>query len=230
VIEIVLVRHAEPDWEPGGIAVDHPVLTERGRAQAVCVADGLADEQDFDDIYLSPLPRALETAQPLLDRLGRKALVEPWIEELRLPPLEGKSRDEVASFFEQSRSRDMDDWWFALPGGEHFRHFYERVSAGVEGLLVGQHRLSTHENTGHRLWSLPEADRRILIVAHQGTNAVILSHLLGIEPVPWAWLRFQSCHAGISRVHTTRAASGSIWVLDYFNRVTHLAPLGELTY
>ena len=229
MIELILVRHAEPDWEPGGLAVDHPVLTERGREQALCVAEELAAEP-FDAIYCSPLPRAVETAEPLLERRGCVAGIEPWLEELRLPPLEGKTGDEVARFFEQARSRDMDEWWHAMPGGEPFRHFYERVSSGVESLLVGQHRLTTHENTGHRIWSLPEEPRRLLMVAHQGTNAVILSHLLGIDPVPWAWQRFHSCHAGVSRIHTVPAASGAIWVLESFNRVTHLAPIGQLTY
>jgi probable phosphoglycerate mutase len=229
VIEIVLVRHAEPDWEPGGRAVDHPVLTERGRRQAECVADELSD-QHFDGVYVSPLPRAQETAAPLLERTGWSAQVEPWLEELRLPPLEGKTGDEVVKFFEESRARDLEDWWVALPGGEDFRHFYERVTAGVEGLLLGPLRMRIHEDSGHRIWKLPEENRRYLLIAHQGTNAVTLSHLLGIEPVPWAWLRFSSCHAGISRLHTTPAGSGAIWVVEHFNRVTHLSPIGELTY
>ena len=229
MIEIILVRHAEPDWEPGGRAVDHPVLTERGRRQAECLAEALADES-FDAIYSSPLPRTLETGMPLLERLGAQASVERWLEELRLPPLEGKTSDEVAKFFEQARARDMQLWWEALPGGEPFRHFYERVSAGVEGILLGHHRLQTHEDTGHRIWELPEEPRKLLFLAHQGTNAVILSHLLGIAPVPWAWMRFRSCHAGVSRAVTVPAASGAVWVLESFNRVTHLASIGELTY
>ncbi len=229
MIEIVLARHAEPDWEPGGRAVDHPVLTERGRQQALCLADELAGEE-FDEIYVSPLPRAQETAAPLLERSGRPTRTESWLEELRLPPLEGRTSDEVAVFFEQARARDMADWWEPLPGGENFRHFYDRVAGGVEGLLLGKHRLSVHEDGGHRIWSLPSEPRRFLMVAHQGTNAVVLSHLLGIEPVPWAWIRFHGCHAGISRVHTTPAAGGAVWVIEHFNRVTHLAPIGELTY
>lgn len=229
MIEIVLARHAEPDWEPGGRAVDHPVLTERGRRQAECLAEALVDEH-FDAIYSSPLPRTVETGAPLLERIQREAKIEHWLEELRLPPLEGKTSDEVARFFAEARARDMEAWWEALPGGEHFRHFYERVSGGLEGLLLGDHRLRVHEDGSHRLWALPDDDLRVLILAHQGTNAVILSHLLGIDPVPWAWIRFQCCHAGLSRVHTVPAASGAVWVLDYLNRVTHLASIGQLTY
>ena len=44
MIEVILVRHAEPDWEPGGRAVDHPQLSERGRRQAGLLADFLAKE------------------------------------------------------------------------------------------------------------------------------------------------------------------------------------------
>ena len=229
MIEIVLVRHAEPDWEPGGRAVDHPVLTERGKRQAECLADELGGEQ-FDEVYSSPLPRTRETGAPLCARLGVAPKIQPWLEELRLPPLEGKTSDEVQRFFERARERDIDSWWKAMPGGEPFRHFYERVTGGIEGLLTGSLRLGIHEDAGHRIWRLPPGDRRLLILAHQGTNAVLLSHLLGIEPVPWAWIRFRGCHAGISRVHTTPAASGALWVLEHFNRVTHLAPIGQLTY
>ncbi len=103
VIEIVLVRHGEPDWEPGGRAVDHPVLSERGRRQAECVADELAG-QEFDGVYVSPLPRAQETAAPLLQRTGWSAQIEPWLEELRLPSLEGKTSDASSISFARSAS------------------------------------------------------------------------------------------------------------------------------
>ena len=107
-------------------------------------------------------------------------------------------------------------------GGESFRHFYERVSAGVESLLVGSHDLGIHEDSGHRLWALPPETDRVLIVAHEGTNAVLLSHLLGTEPVPWAWVRFSSAHAGITRLRAAPVASGAVWTLACFNRVHHL--------
>ena len=54
--------------------------------------------------------------------------------------------------------------------------------------------------------------------------------LLGIDLVPWAWMRFHSCHTGLSRLHTMPAAGGAVWVLEHFNRVTHLGSAGELTY
>lgn len=225
MIEIVLVRHAEPEWEPGGRAVDEPSLTERGRAQARATAEALEGEQ-FDAAYVSPLSRARETAEPVLERLGMETRVEQWLAELRLPPLHGRTTTEVQHFFEQARLRDLEKWWDGMPGGESFRHFYERVRAGVEALLLGSHRLRAHEDSGHRIWRIPEDSQRLLILAHNGTNAILISHLLGIEPVPWAWERFSSCHAGISRLHTAPVASGAVWILESFNRVRHLDAVG----
>jgi probable phosphoglycerate mutase len=224
-VEIVLIRHGEPDWEPGGIAVDDPELTPRGRAQAERAAEALKGER-FDALFVSPLLRAQETAQPIATCLGLEPHVLPWLRELGLPRLQGRTAEEVQRYFAEARARDLGHWWDGLPGGESFRHFYERVSAGIEGLLLGPYRLTLHEDAGHRLWRLPEEPTRILIVAHEGTNAVILSHLLGTDPVPWAWLRFSSAWAGLTRVRAAPIAKGAIWVLDSFNRVHHLDGLG----
>ncbi len=225
-MEIVLVRHAQPDWEPGGVARDDPGLTDLGHEQARCVADALAGEE-FDAIYISPLQRVVETAAPICEALGMEPIVHSWLRELGLAPLEGQTSEQVRAYFEDANARELDAWWDGPPGGESFRHFIERVSAGIEGLLAGEHRLGIHEAHGFRLWQLPEQMERLLIVAHEGTNAVLLSHLLGLEPVPWANARFSSHWAGISRIEATETLSGAIWALESFNRVEHLEPLRD---
>jgi len=227
VIEIVLVRHAQPDWEPGGRAVDHPALSEHGRAQAEALADALGRER-FDACYTSTLRRAIETAAPIARALGTVFAQCSWLDELRLPALEGRTPEEVEHFFRTARARDAEKWWDGLPGGESFRHLVERVSSGLETLLEGEHGLRSHDNTGYRLWRPPAGtdDRRILIVAHEGTNAVILSRLLDVEPVPWEPVRFSSFWAGISRAVTVPVADAVAFSLRAFNDVAHLASLG----
>ncbi|MFQ5514620.1 MAG: histidine phosphatase family protein [Myxococcota bacterium] len=220
-MELVLVRHAQPDWEPDGRAVDHPALTELGRAQARRCAAALAGES-FDALYVSPLRRARETAAPIAEALGLEPRVESWLRELELPPLAGKTEEEVLRFFHSARARHLEKWWEGFPGGESFRHFYERVSSGIEGLLLHSHRLGVHADAGHRIWRVPERSSRLLLVAHEGTHSVILSHLLGIEPVPWAWLRFSISWAGLARLRTTEVAGGAVWVLRSFNQAHHL--------
>lgn len=225
-MEIVLVRHAQPDWEPGGRAVDDPGLTDFGHAQARCVADALEGEQ-FDTVLYSPLQRVVETAAPILERLGEKGRPASWLREMTLGSLEGSTTEQVREYFEAARARELEHWWDGLPGGETFRHFYERVSGGIEGLLAEQHRVSIHEDTAHRLWRIPDPQRRILVIAHEGTNAVLISHLLGVDPVPWAHLRFSSSWAGISRLHALPITGGSLFVLESFDRVAHLEPLRD---
>lgn len=225
-MEIVLVRHGEPEWEPGGFAVDDPELTGRGRAQAERAADALACES-FDALYVSPLQRARETAEPIASRLGLEPQTASWARELGLPPMAGFAKAEVRRFFEEARARDLEKWWDGPPGGESFRHFHERVAGGVEALLVGEHRMQLHEDSGHRIWRIPREERRVLLVAHEGTNALVVSHLLGIDPVPWEWVRFSSSWGGISRLRTVPVASGAVWVLARFNDVAHLDGLDE---
>ena len=141
---------------------------------------------------------------------------------MRLPSLEGSTRERVREYFAAAQARSLAEWWDGPPGGESFRHFHERVTGGIEALLLGEHRLRIHEDGGHRLWKIPEEPDRILIVAHEGTNAVLLSHLLGIEPTAWEWVRFSSGWAGISRLRTTPIAGAAVWRLECFNEWGHL--------
>ncbi len=225
-MEITLVRHGQPDWEPHGFAVDQPELTPRGREQARLVARTLRSQR-FDALYVSPLTRAQQTAQPIARALGLEAQTRDWMAELRLPALTGSTPKQVQQFFAQGRLRDLEHWWHGYEGGESFRHFYERVSSGIESLLVGEHELAIHAQGAHRLWQVDSPDRRIVLVAHEGTNAVLLSHLLGIEPTPWAALRFGTAWTGISRIHTAPVGGGFVWTLEFFNRIHHLDSLEQ---
>jgi len=223
-MEIVLVRHGQPDWEPDGRAVDHPALTPLGWEQARRTAEALAGER-FDALYTSPLQRAVQTAEPIAGALDLEPRVESWLKEIQLPSMEGSTEEEVKHFFEAASLRQLEQWWDGFPRGESFRHFYERVRSGIEGLLLGSYRLGVHSDSGHRIWQIPEPAQKLLFVAHEGTSAVILSHLLGIEPVPWAWMRFSAVWAGITRILSVPVAGGSVWALECFNRIDHLAGL-----
>ena len=228
-MDIVLVRHAQPHWEPDGIADDDPVLTDLGKRQAVRAAEALKSEK-FDFVYASTLRRVRETVAPISARLGLKTRFESWLRELQLPPLAGQTRDEVQTYFRDARARNLASQDEGFPGGESFRHFRERVVSGFEGLLLEGHRLQVHEDAGHRLWRIPNDFERILIVAHEGTNSILVSHLLGLEPLPWSWMKFSSAWAGITRLHLSPIAGGAIWSMESFNDVTHLEGLGERNY
>ena len=123
---------------PGGSAVDDPGLTPLGHEQAKLAAEALSDGH-FDAFYASPLRRTIETARPIADALGMEPEVQSWLRELTLPSMEGFSPERVQAFFREANARHLDQWWDAMPGGESSRHFYERVSGGIEGLLQAPH-------------------------------------------------------------------------------------------
>lgn len=223
-MEIVLVRHGQPDWEPGGRAVDDPGLTEYGHQQAARVAEALAGER-FDAILHSTFRRTQETAAPIGRTLGITPSEHSWLRELGLPSLAGSTTEEVRHYFQNARARDLDTWWDGFPGGESFRHFYDRVSSGLDGLLTEQHGVAVHEDATHRFWKIKTPDQRLLIVAHEGTNAVLVSHLLSIPPVPWAHLRFASSWCGISRLRALEVAGRFLFTLDHFDEVDHMSDL-----
>jgi hypothetical protein len=62
------------------------------------------------------------------------------------------------------------------------------------------------------------------MVAHAGTNSVILGRLLGLEPQPWEWERFASDHASVTVLRSTRIGGGHIFSLQTFSDVSHLPP------
>ncbi len=64
------------------------------------------------------------------------------------------------------------------------------------------------------------------MVAHEGTNLVLVSHLLGVPAGPWTPMRFACGWASISRIHTAPVSGGRVWSLETFNETKHLATLG----
>jgi probable phosphoglycerate mutase len=220
-VELILVRHGQPDWFPGGIGSNDPHLTRLGHHQAEAVARLAAAWGQVDEIWTSPLHRARETAQPIGNTLGVEPEVVPWTEEIGNPPAwEGSPIDLIEDAWAKGNLRPMAELWEGMPGGESFRAFHQRVVGGLEESfrLRGIERLID----GHpHLWSLGR-ELRIVVVAHGGTNAVIIGALLGLEPTPWEWDRFDSPHTGLARLTTLSIAHGSVFSLKVFGEVTHL--------
>jgi probable phosphoglycerate mutase len=74
------------------------------------------------------------------------------------------------------------------------------------------------------VWSVRDPARRVLLIAHAGTNAVTVCHLLGLEPVPWEWERFVLGHASITRLEALELGDGHTFSLTRLSDVEHLRP------
>lgn len=218
-LEIIVARHAEPDWQAARKSGSDPSLTDLGRRQAERLSRALADSET-QALYCSSLQRARETATAIGSALDLAPTIVDGLEEIQLPLLQGASQVEVDAYFKSAARRRFGELWNGWPGGEAFRAFHQRVTVAAETLLAqyGAHPL---RKDGFTVWEAPDHGHtvRICIVAHAGTNSVLLTHLLGIEPVPWEWVRFATPLAAYSTV-ALRAVNeeGYVWSLSSFGR------------
>lgn len=221
--EIILIRHGEPDYVPvGGKSLADPPLTEHGWAQARSVAAVVA-EMKPSVIYASPLRRAQETAAPLAEATGVAPVTLDALAEIDVG-VQGRSQDEVDRYFQEAMRRPLAEHWDGWPDGESFRNFHRRVTEGAAKLLAS-HEVTSEKHEDFRVWHVPSQPLSLAIVAHGGTNAVLLTHLLDIRPVPWEWMRFECELASHSVLHTRPISdNGHVWSLQNFNET---APLRE---
>jgi broad specificity phosphatase PhoE len=156
----------------------------------------------------------------LAEAVGVEPTVLPWLAEIAAPRWEGTPADVVEQAFAESRHRPLDEQWDGLPGGESFRAFHVRVTTGLRAMLDDEGAVQTADDPP--LWKMTEPHRRLVIVAHSGTNATALGHLLGIPPVPWEWERFVTLHASVSQVEPIAIGGGHAFSLSRLSAVDHL--------
>lgn len=218
-MEIVLIRHGEPEWVRDGLAVNDPPLTDRGLRQAERLAAALAAEP-FDEVLVSPLVRARQTAAPLLEALGVGEMIDPWLEEIRDPMWHGSPAERAAEAYAELRSRSAEARWNGLDGGEPIRDFVGRIRLGATAFLAD--RGVERSATELPVWQIAEPGRRIALIAHAGTNSVTIGHLLGLEPTPWEWDRFVLGHTSVSRVESMPLEDGFTFSLTKLSDLEHL--------
>jgi probable phosphoglycerate mutase len=225
-VEFVLVRHGQPEWVKDGLNVVDPPLTELGRSQAERMAGRLAEEQ-LDEVLVSPLVRARQTAAPLYARLGRDEQVDPWLEEVRDPGWHGTPAEKAEQAYREMTAKPVHERWDGIQGddfasGEPIRDFVDRIRLGADLFL----RERGIERVQHELpvWRIAEPGARIVLVAHAGTNSVFMCHLLGLQPTPWEWDRFVMGHASISRLEALPVHDGFTFSLTALSNLEHVAP------
>jgi len=218
-MEIILVRHAQPEWDRDDVSYVDPGLTRLGVEQADLLAGRMLHEPT-DVLLVSTARRAQETARPVRAlQSGVPTEDRAWLHEIRMPPdWDGTPAEEVNRALSLARQRSRDLWWEGMPGGETFRDFHARVTIGL-GAELEELGIVRRED---RLWEIPREAPDLTMVAHAGTNSVVLGHLLGLDPEPWEWERFASDHASVTRLRTTRIGGGFIFSLQSFSDVAHL--------
>jgi probable phosphoglycerate mutase len=160
-MEFLLVRHGEPITTVSESGPADPELTERGRWQADCLGDWLQHEA-IDHVVTSSKRRAIETAAPLVDRLG----------------LEPEVIDDLVEI-------DRNSTVYAPPPvlAERFPEYHAAMSRG-EFEKIGWDSYEVFQERVTRAWQdLVEHPRgeRVVVACHGGTIGVILTHVMGVS-------------------------------------------------
>jgi len=195
-VELLVIRHALPEAEVRSDGPADPPLSPLGLQQAEATAEFLADEM-VDAIVTSTMRRAIQTGQPLVDRLGLiperlDGLKESDHRRSNYTPAEDMDADhEVVREFMEDPLRMFSD------GYEPFR---DRVQKTFDDIVAAQR------------------GRTVAVFCHSMVASVYIQTLLGHDD-PFALI---SDYCGISRI---TASSTGVRTLRSVNETAHLRHL-----
>jgi probable phosphoglycerate mutase len=160
---VLLIRHATHDLVGKALAgrMTGLSINAAGEREASALATRLATAA-IAAIYVSPQPRARETALPLAERVGLSPRVETGIDEIDFGSWTGRAFTELT---------DDPAWpvWVERrsiaqpPGGERFEDVQRRVVAAIERLRHAH------------------PDETIALVSHGDLIKAALAHFLGMS-------------------------------------------------
>jgi broad specificity phosphatase PhoE len=164
-LKIYLLRHGETEYSQRGTycgALDAE-LTAEGHQMAQAFADTYRSIP-WTDIYVSPMKRAIATAQPLCNALGLPMQIRDGLREINYGAWEDREQDYVRQHYEHDFIRwQTDPAWNAPTDGE------TAIQIAARALPV-----ITEIETRHK-------DGNVLVVSHKATIRIIICSLLGID-------------------------------------------------
>lgn len=166
-----LVRHAETNWNSLGWAQGQATgarLTYRGRRQALRLA-ALLEAKDITSVYSSDLPRALDTATTIADRLGRQVIVDPRLRERSLGEVEGSCAASLPPDITGITGGRVTDAGARPPGGESLDDLHLRCADFVSWV-------ESRNDEGD-----------IVVVAHGGSIRMIRAAVWGSRVTGMSW-------------------------------------------
>jgi probable phosphoglycerate mutase len=164
-LKIYLLRHGETIYSQRGAycgALDAD-LTPEGMKMAQCFAEAYRSIP-WTDVYVSPMKRAIATAQPLCDALGLTMQIRDGLREISY----GMWEDQELEYVKQNYAKDYLSWqtdpaWNSPTGGE------TAIQIAARALPIIT-EIESKYKTGN-----------VLVVSHKATIRIILCSLLGID-------------------------------------------------
>ena len=203
-MEILIVRHADPDY-----SIDS--LTEKGWKEAELLSQKLA-KLDVKAFYCSPLGRAQDTASLTLKKMGREAETKDWLREfdghIRYPDGTEKKIcwDLMPSYWTEQEALYSKATWLQndLMQSMNVEEEYKWVTEEWDK-LVAKHGY-VHEGNHYRV--VNENHDRIVLFCHYGVSCVLLAHMLGISPV-MLWQAFVMLPSSVTTIVTEEREQGT---------------------
>lgn len=175
-LAVLLVRHGQTEFNASGRFCggrSDPPLDEVGHEQARALA---RFAPDVEQVFASPLRRAIETARVL----GEPTTIEA-LRELDQGELEGQviatTLPRYAEFF---RAWRRDPGSVAVPGGESMAELADRMVVGMQTVAA------THE---------PSRGRVVAVVSHQMAQAAFVCRVLDQPLGRWHELELRNARA-----------------------------------
>jgi broad specificity phosphatase PhoE len=164
-LKIYLLRHGETAYSQRGTFCGtlDPDLTPEGRQMAQAFADSYRSTP-WAEIYVSPMKRAIATAQPLCDALGLPMQIREGLREIGYGAWEDREQDDVRLHHEQDYLR-----WLAEPAWNPPTDGETAVQVASRALPIISEIEANYK------------DGNVLVVSHKATLRIILCSLMGID-------------------------------------------------
>ncbi len=231
-MEIVLIRHGQPEWMPGGVYTKNPGLTSLGKLQSEKSSSAFV-ENSVDEIWVSPLKRAQETFTPFKEKsIGKSIHVYDWLQEMQddeEEALYGKGTEEVMAFFAKRNSQSFEEWSEASHG-KYMEVFSKNIVSNLE-IELGNRGIVPLDAEYDRRFDLSKSSvEKLMIISHAGTMSVLLSYFLNMPLYAWTWRKFLPRHTGHTTLKSTQISGGHFFRLKEFNNVSFTDSDEEQTY
>lgn len=231
-MEIVLIRHGQPEWMVDDTYQQNPGLTELGFKQAELSASKF-EKESIDELWVSPLKRAQQTHQPFIDNnVSKQVHVYDWLQEMEDEEeiaLYGKSTDEIMAFFAKRNTQSFEEWTEG-PHGVYMKTYRENIISNLEQELENRGIVCTDDTYDRQFTFSEDAPDKLMIISHAGTMSVLLSYFLKMDHYAWTWRKFLPRHTGHTRLRSTSISGGHFFRLKEFNNVSFIERDEEQTY
>ena len=231
-MKLLLIRHADPDNKIDG-------LTEKGHREAALLAERLQKEK-IVKIYSSPFGRAKRTAEYTARALGKTVECKDFLREFHAYFNASDGGKEVrfptgrvshtpwdmlpADWTQDKRFYDAELW--------HQVEYYKEAELAAAYAQVAREfdeflsEYGYRRENGYYRVERPNTDT-VALFCHFGIETVLLSHLIGVSPVP-LWHGFAALPSSVTTVYTEERRKGiASFRCCGFGDVGHLYAGGE---